>query len=268
MPTIQTGDIETYYEDRGKGPPIILVHAAVLDHHSWSRQVTELEKGHRLLAYDMRGHGQTRDSTRGRYSVSVLADDLGRFIAALGLRRPVVCGWSMGGMVALTYASRNPSSLAGLVLAGAPTPPILSFSERLQRVVMPRAMLGPARLVGYKRLKKLLIRMQERAHGKEAMGSFKATDMPPMTTRAFVKAVRSMASFHRTRVDLAAIRVPTLVLSGDREPPFIHRHARRLQETLPRASVSVIPGAGHAANMDQPELFNQAVRFFLEQVEK
>lgn len=268
MPTIRTGDIETHYEDRGHGRAVVLVHAAVLDHASWRPQIADLGKDHRVVAYDLRGHGRTGGSDHRAYTVDMLAEDLSRLLRGLSLERPVVCGLSLGGMVALTFASRHPDALSGLILAGTPTPPLLSFSERFQRAMMPRAMIPVARLVGYERLKKTLVRTQERVHGKDALGTFNADDLPPMPTGEFAKAVRCFASFHRTSVDLAAIRVPTLVLYGENEPSFIPRHAHRLREGVPGATLAVIPGAGHASNLDQPAAFNDAVRTFVGAIQR
>jgi 3-oxoadipate enol-lactonase len=262
VPTVQTHDIATHYEDAGQGRPIVLLHAATLDHRSWDKQAAALQDRYRVLRYDLRGHGRT-PAGRRRYHVDTLAEDLHAFITALRLDRPVVCGLSMGGMVAQTYAARHPDGLSGLILAGAPTPPLLSFRERMERAVMPRTVVPVARLVGYERLKKAIISMQSRAHGKAAMGTFKATDLPPMTTGDFVRAIKCMASFHKVPVDLAAIRVPTLVLCGENEPGFIHRHSKVLRASLATAEVAVIPGAGHASSLDQPDLFTRQLDRFL-----
>jgi len=78
--------------------------------------------------------------------------------------------------------------------------------------------------------------------------------------------VRAVAAFHRTSVDLAAISVPTLVLYGEHEPPFIKRHAPIFESEIPDASMLQVPGAGHASNLDNPEFFTAALREFLADV--
>lgn len=263
MTTIDADGLETHYEDQGEGPTLVLVHAATLDLHSWRHQTQALKQDHRVIAYDLRGHGQTPDPDDRPYSVDTLADDLARFVDALGLDRPIVCGLSLGGMVAQTYASRHPHRLSALVLAGAPTPTPLSVSERLQRSLLPRTIVPVARLIGYERMKKGLIRVQEKVHGKEAMGAFTARDLPPMSTEAFARAVRCFASFDKTQVDLRKLTMPTLVMYGENEPPFIREHAERLQQVLPDVTVRVLPDAGHASCLDAPEAFTDAVRRFL-----
>jgi pimeloyl-ACP methyl ester carboxylesterase len=263
LTSIRTGDIETYYEEQGNGPPVVFVHAATLDHGSWRPQLDALKDHYRVLAYDLRGHGSTADSSSRRYTVDVLAQDLQWFILAKRLERPVVCGISMGGMTALTFASRHPGALSALVLAGTPSPDLLSLKERLQRVVMPRMVVPVAHLMGYARLKRQIVKMQAKAHGDAAMGSFTEADLPDMKTRDFIKAIQCMASFHHVSVDPSKIEVPTCLMVGENEPPFILAHAKRLQAQIRGSAISVIPEAGHASNMDQPAFFSEALGRFL-----
>lgn len=265
MPTISTGDLDTHYIDQGQGLPIVLVHASTLDHTSWRTQIEALSTDHRVIAYDLRGHGRT--PSQGAYTIATLAEDLHRLIQALELERPIVCGLSMGGMVALTHASRYPDELAGLVLAGTTTPPYLSPVERIQRSWFPRLMTFPARLIGYERLKRGLVWIQRRLYGDAAAGGFSPSDLPPMSTPNFVRSVRAFATFHCIDVDLDAITVPTLVLVGGDEPPVFHAHAERLRTDLQTVTVTTIPDAGHASNLDQPERFNEALTRFATRVD-
>lgn len=267
MPFIETGDIQTFYESTGRGPPIVLVHASTLDHHSWRKQIADLGGGHRVVVYDLRGHGRTAGPPRRRYSVETLSDDLRAVVTCLGLDRPIICGISMGGMVAHMYAARHPQELRALVLAGTPTAPLLSFSERLQRAWLPRAVTAVARISGYEVLRKRMAGMQRKVHGHAAVGSFESADLPRMHTRDFVHAIRCFATFHRTKVDLSAIQVPTLVMYGNREPRFLLRHADQFRTKLSGSQVVTIAGAGHASNMDQPELFSAAVLRFLASID-
>ena len=97
MPTVQTNDIQTYYEQRGAGPPLVFIHGAVIDDHtSWIQQLDNFSDGYTTLAYDVRGHGRTSWSGRTSYSISLLADDFETFISEVGIEQPILCGFTMG----------------------------------------------------------------------------------------------------------------------------------------------------------------------------
>lgn len=132
MPTVRTNDIETYYERRGSGPPIVFVHGTILDHAQWDPQVEALSDAFTTVAYDVRGHGRTGGSARESYSVELFASDLDALITALDLEAPVLCWLSTGGCIAQVYAAAHADELAGVVLADTLTPELFTRGEWLQ----------------------------------------------------------------------------------------------------------------------------------------
>lgn len=270
MPTVQTGDIETYYERRGDGPPVVFVHGAIMDHRQWKPQLDALSDAYTVIAYDVRGHGRTGGSPRARYSVDLLADDLSAFLAALDVESPVLCGLSMGGCIAQVFAARYPDRVAGLVLADTFAPEILGVGEWLQRVVLLRATVPPIRLVGYERVEQALVWLQERFQGADVSGDYARIQAlreagPKMETAEFAKVVRTLARFDETALDHSAITAPTLVLYGEHDVGFVRRHAVRFGTVIPDATVRAVPDAGHTSNIDNPAFFSDALRAFLEE---
>ena len=268
MPTVRTNDIDTYYERRGSGPPIVFVHGAVLDHAQWRPQTDALGDGYETIAYDVRGHGRTGGSARDAYSIELFADDLDALVAALDLDRFVLCGLSTGGCIAQVYAAEHPDRLAGLVLADTFTPALFDRREWLQRSLLLRATVPPVRLIGYERVERAMVWLQERLSGEGVSGDYEEIERlratgPKMATDEFAKVIRAVARFHETSVDLSAISVPTLLLYGEREAPFIGRHGPKLRDEIPNAVLRTVPGAGHASNLDNPEFFTGAMRTFL-----
>lgn len=243
-PTVRTNDVETYYERRGSGPVVRFVHAAILDRSRWDPQVERLCDEYTTIAYDIRGHGRTGGSAREAYSIDLLADDLDALVTALGLDRPVVCGHSTGGCIAQVFAATHPDRLSGLVLADTFSPELFDRREWFQRSLL---IEGTGAGGDYRKVETL------RREG------------PGMTTDEFAEVIRAVASFHETTVDLSSIAVPTLVLYGEEVPPFVRRHAPTLGAEIPNATVREVPGAGHAANLDDPEFFTDAVRELLAQ---
>lgn len=267
MGTVRTNGITTHYERYGEGPAMVFIHGSIVDRSMWAAQVEALADDYTVISYDMRGHGHTGPSTVDPYTIGLFADDLAALVDALALDRPVLCGLSMGGLVAQTYAARHPDRVSGLVLADTFTPPVRSRGEWfLRRVVLP-FLTYPVRLVGYERVEKANVWVTERffAGAGGDYGNVKALreDAPEMTTREFVKVIGAMTRFHEASVELGALSMPTLVIYGENELPFVKRHAAALAAALPDVTVKAVPGGGHASNLDNPAFFTDALREFL-----
>jgi pimeloyl-ACP methyl ester carboxylesterase len=269
MPSIETNGIETYYERRGSGPPVVFVHGSMVDHSHWLPQAEALADAYTTVVYDLRGHGRTGPSVRDRYSVALFVADLDALVAGLGLERPVVCGTSMGGAVAQVYAATHPETVAGLVLAETFTAGHLDPRERLQWAFL-RAMVLPVRLVGFERANRLNVRVNELLNRGSSGDPGTVDELveagPSITTDEFAKVARTMTRFAggRDGVDLAAITVPTLVVYGENEIGLVKRHSRELSATIPDATLRVVPEGGHASNLDDPEFFTATLREFLD----
>jgi pimeloyl-ACP methyl ester carboxylesterase len=262
MATVRTGDIETHYETRGEGLPVVFIHGALADRTAAARQLEAFSDGYTAVAYDLRGHGDTANPGHTPYSIDRLAEDLRAFLTATGLERPVLCGVSMGGMVAQVYASRHPDRLGGLVLADTFSPAFLDRRDRIERTGLVNATAGLIRLVGYNRAKGLVLRFG-RLLERDRTTSIRAGAFPDMATADAVNALEAVAGFHTTEVDLSSITVPTLVLYGEHEPSVVRRHVPVLSGRIPDATVREVPDAGHASPWDNPGFFNDAIRTFL-----
>jgi pimeloyl-ACP methyl ester carboxylesterase len=262
MPTVQTGDIETYYERRGDGPPIVFIHGALADHSAATRQLEAFSDTHTAIAYDLRGHGNTANPHHEPYSISQLAEDLHAFVTELDLDNPVLCGVSMGGMIAQVYASRYPEQLSALVLADTFSPPFLGWRDRIERSTLVTAIAGLVRLVGYNRAKGLILWFGRKLE-REQTTSLRTDAFPDMATADAVNAFAAVADFHTTDIDLSAITVPTLVLYGEHETAIVSRHTPVLSAQIPDSTAREVPDAGHASPWDNPEFFNDTIRTFL-----
>jgi pimeloyl-ACP methyl ester carboxylesterase len=265
MPTVQTNDIETYYDERGEGPPVVFIHGALADHTAAELQLEAFSDDYTAIAYDLRGHGRTRNPHNSPYSVDVLADDLDAFITALNLEQPVLCGVSMGGMVAQVYAARHPDRLGGLVLADTFTPEFVNRRDWLERSVLVSVNAKLLRLVGYERAMRTMTWLGRKLEGNEST-SLRAERFPAMETAAAVASLGAVQSFAEVDVELPSITVPTLVLYGEHEMSVIRRHVPTLAAKIPGARVQEVPDAGHASPWDNPDFFNDAVRAFLNEV--
>lgn len=272
MPTIQTNGIETYYERRGEGPPIVFVHAAMLDHAMWVPQIDRFAGKYETIVYDLRGHGRTGGSEVSSYSADLWAEDLHALIEGLGLERPVVCGHSLGGMVAQVYVRKYPEELSGLVLADTFVPETLHWTERLNAFMLWSTIL-PVRLFGLARIQRVMLRITKLFDNEEVAGDYGTieqlqAEMPPIPSNEFGKIIRAILAFFRQgEGDYPSIAVPTLVMHGENTMGLGRRHCEKLAREIPGASLQVVPGGGHASNLDNPEFYSDAMAELLERID-
>ncbi len=170
----------------------------------------------------------------------------------------------MGGCIAMTFAARHPDRLSGLVLADTFGPVPLTVGDRLWREAL-RLTIPPARPAGYERVERGMVWLQQRLSGAGVAGDYGRIEAirdrgPRMATEEFAKVIRAIASFHRTRVDFGAIRVPTLLLYGEHETGVIRRQMHELAALIRDAHLFAVPHAGHVANLDNEAFVGGAIR--------
>lgn len=107
--------IDLYYETRGTGRPLVLLHGGLGSGEMFGEVLSQLSHGHQVLAVDLQGHGRTADIERP-IDVRLMADDIAALVDHLGLDQPDVLGYSLGGGVALQTAVRYPTEVGRLVL--------------------------------------------------------------------------------------------------------------------------------------------------------
>ncbi len=271
MPTIEANGIETYYERRGSGPPIVFAHALFMNTTQWDEQVEQLRTAFTTLTYDARGHGQTGGSRRPRYDVDLFARDLDALLEALDVEQPIICGLSIGGCIAQAYAARHPDRVRGLILADTfASAPVPLGARVLFANLRTFALLD--RFVRYPALNRLQLRIGNRLSpgvGGDPERIQSVMEAGPTISHAeFAKIARGMARFPDTEIDLSRVTAPTLLLYGDHLPRVMRDMHPRIAARLTSADVTVraVPDAGHASNLDNPQFFTDAVRAFATEV--
>jgi non-heme chloroperoxidase len=254
--------VKVHYSNNGQGKVLIFLHGGFVDSSIWKHQLEFFTKRYQVINIDMRGHGKSAGSDDQEYSVAMLADDVIELMDDLKIDKAVICGMSLGAMVAQNIAARFAPRIIGLCLVGATASLRLTPIERLiTTVIFPKwvamklfSMLSTKQflklsfmLTWFMRGNKWLGKSETRAHIRSSIGSIK---------REEIKKI--YAAFHTFRKqELPENRFPALLINGSNDSPVIHHHARFLKKRLgKRAQFIQLEKCGHACNFDNPELFN------------
>ncbi|NWF95379.1 MAG: alpha/beta hydrolase [Candidatus Thorarchaeota archaeon] len=261
MPFVETNGVRTYYELEGAGPPIVFIHGAACDRDMWRPQVEYFADKCSVITYDLRGHGKSQGSD-GRYSCRLFADDLNALLQSLDVREPVICGISLGGMVAQEYTVRYQQNLRGLVLADTAVSTTLRFSDRVQKALFPkRLVLWMVRNMSRKRYADFSFRFFKMA---PSVREYLVEKQLAMSQEELLKVIEAAYDFEL--LDLASVSVPTLVIIGENERKSVFPHAEKMLQLISNSRKVVIPGAGHASNLENPMGFNRALEKFLSEL--
>lgn len=248
MARARLNGIEIEYEVTGNGPTLVLSHGYGSTRHMWDGQHHAFP-GWRVVSWDMRGHGQTDSPVDPKaYSAALTVADMRALLEHVGVERAVIGGLSLGGYVSLAFALAHPAMTRALVICDS----------------------GP----GYRNAEARAgwnQRAFERAANLEGQGLDALTRRSRETQQAvhrsaqgLAHAARGMLAQENSQVidGLAGLRVPTLVIVGDQDQPFV-APSEYMAKKIPGARLAVIPGAGHSSNLDQPEIFNRVLGEFL-----
>lgn len=244
--------------------PLVFLHGFPFSREQWAPQVATFAATHRVVSYDLRGHGAAPVGP-GPLMIEFLVDDLFGHLDALGIRRATLCGLSMGGYVALRAVDREPGRVHGLVLCDTRADSD-SNEARLARAESIRAIRARG-------MEALAERLLPALFGKDAV----ATDGPGVATiRRLIgamdpdgacQALGAMACRLDLTDRLSALRTPTLIVVGDRDTVTPLEASRRMHAAIPGSRMVVIPDAGHVSNLSNVAAFNAALTDFLQGLE-
>ena len=274
MPSIRVNGLDHYYEQAGEGPALVLVHGAFVDSRLWDPQVERFAAHYQVLRYDLRGHGRTGPSALSPYAIDTFAGDLAGLLDALDIQSPVLCGLSLGGMIAQAFAVRHPGRLRALILADTAVSVSLTLTDKLQRYVLfPKwAMELTIRAMSAEQFTRFSFWAARVTRSGQWFGQDPDTQnyveqcMLRMDDGEYLKLYGAMYDFHLLPLEL--IRCPTLVLNGEYESKSVFRHTAEILQRVPQAKAQVVPGAGHTSNMENAAAFNDLVTGFLADLER
>lgn len=264
----QINRVSLAYDDRGMGLPVIFLHAFPLNRQMWAGEIQALltEQRYRLIALDWRGFGEseiTSSPIKPVISTMVMfADDIAGLMDALGIRQAVLCGLSMGGYAAFAFAHKYPQRLRGLILAsthpGKDTPEARANRERVAQIAESQGTGAIADL----QLPRLISNYTRQHHSEVEPRVRQLIDAA--TPQGIAAASRGMAVRVDSNEVLSEITCPTLVIAGEEDALIAPQVARDYATRIPNAQFALIPDIGHLLNLEQPHIFIQIIRQFLQ----
>lgn len=260
------------YDDDGSGPALLFLHGGWLSAESWASQRERFADEYRTVAPDLRGHGRTGPSETRRYSIDLLTADLDSLLSDLGIEEAVICGLSLGSMVAQAYAARHPERVRAIVLAGAVrTFPPIELPQLTKQLFTPLPALSTA-LSFYgsaMTFRSLLASIRPVTGGPWLAwdSQVRATALETIETMPedeFRKVFSALYQFRPPELD--GLSVPTRIVYGEHEAPLVKYQSEQLARTLD-GEVHEIPDAAHLVNQDRPRKFNEILSELLDEVD-
>jgi len=261
---LNVGDAVISYDVTGRGRVVVFIHGWTQNKSIWDDQVPVFSKRYRVVRYDSPGYGKsTGFSDESAEPLSLLI-----LLEALRIDHAYIVGLSRGGDVALRFAAAYPQKVDGLVLYGAGHPSVPVPPEVIQLF---GSLPGIAKQYGLDSVGKLVLsgdiawvppgrndvteryrRLWASYAGKDLLDPHPESGLVPMPNTTW----------------LSTLRVPTLVINGDHDLPFIAAAADTFAHRIPNVKKVVIPNGGHGAHFAQPTTFNGALLDFFNEVER
>ena len=250
MPKIDRNGVKIYYEVHGSGPALLLTHGYSSTSAMWNGQIEALSRDHQLVLWDMRGHGQSDyPDDDAAYSEALTVADMAALLDAVGARTAIVGGLSLGGYMSLAFHRAHPDRVRALL--------IIDTGPGFRK--------DDAREVWNKRAHETGERFEREGLAVLKSLSRERSTVSHRDASGLARAARGMLTQRDARVieSLPDIKVPSLVVVGAEDTPFLAA-ADYMAGKISGATKVVIPAAGHAVNIDQPQAFIDAVLPFLD----
>lgn len=250
MPKLNRDGVNIYYEVHGSGPPLLLTHGYSSTSTMWHGQVEALSKRHTLLLWDMRGHGQSDyPDDAAAYSEDLTVADMAALLDEVGAASAIIGGLSLGGYMSLAFYRAHPERVDALLIID--TGP--GFKKDDAREAWNRRAHDTGDRFEREGLEGLKSASPERSSVTHRDASGLARAARGMLTQRDAGVIELLPN----------IRVPALVIVGADDTPFLAA-SDYMAAKIPGANKVVIPAAGHAVNLDQPQAFIDAVLPFLD----
>ena len=273
MPQLNTTDnVSLYYEEVGSGSPIVFVHEFAGDHRSWAPQIRALARRHRCITYNARGYPPSDvPADTASYSQQHACDDITAVLDALGIDQAHIVGLSMGGFATLHFGFNYPKRALSLVVAGvgygAEKAKASQFKEEADIIANRLRDVGMAAFAQTYSVGPTRVQFQNKdPDGFREFAQMLAEHSAEGSAHTQTGVQKGRPSLYDLEAQMRALTVPTLIMTGDEDWPCLAPNLF-MKQTIPSSALLVVPNTGHTINLEEPDVFNQAVAKFVAQVE-
>ena len=257
-------EIGIAYDDAGVGDPFVLLHGFPFKRSMWREQIERLSDAWRIIAPDLRGHGETSVTDKPA-TMEALAGDVAALLDELNIERTIIGGLSMGGYVALEFFRKFPERVRALILADTRPQADTNEGHRAREETARRALDEGMDAIAEAMLTKLLAASTH--EGKPEVVTRVREMIIGMNPCGAAAALRGMA-LRRDQTDLLPeINVPTLIIVGAEDAITPKSDAEAMRSKIEGSRLVEIEGAGHVSNIERPAEFNRALVEFLAELQ-
>ena len=270
MARVPVNGLHFNVEAEGEGAPLLLLHGFTGSAAGWAPQIEAFAGRARIVAVDLLGHGRSdAPADPRRYRIERAGEDIVGVLDRLGLRRTTVLGYSMGGRLGMWLATAAPDRVGALILDSA-SPGLRDPAQRRAREVDDARLAttierdGIAAFVAHW---ERLSMFATQAGLPEAVRRSVRAQRLQHTAIGLANSLRGMGQGVQPPLHdrLPQLRIPTLLIAGAFDPAYC-AHAREMSTLIPGARLAIVPDAGHAVHLEQPDAFCRLVLDFLDEV--
>ena len=272
MPFAHAQGARIYYEVTGDGPPILFLHEFGGDWRSWHEQVRHLSRNWRCITLSNRGYPRSdAPADEAQYGQDIAIDDALSVLDEVGIARAHVVGLSMGGYTTLRIALAHPGRVIAAVAAGAGSgSAVAGTGDFIKEAHASAAAMDASAKIDANAMGHNPTRIQLKV--KDPLGWRQFVDnLAEHAGHAAAKTLRQVQarrpSLYDFRDQMAASRVPVLLIVGDEDEPCLDVNLW-MKRQMPASELAVLPATGHAVNLEEPARFNALVERFLSSVDR
>lgn len=276
MSSININGAEIYYQDHGKGFPVVFSHGLGSDHTMWINQIEAFKKQYRVIVWDVRGHGKSEVTENG-YSIGNFVTDLNLLMKHLEIDRAHIVGLSMGGWISWSFALTHPEKTAGLVLsdsAGYHVGMSQKMHEQAKNMFTASAQVaekhGRAKMVD---VTLSLMFSEKFIQNNPEIIKIVAQRISEDRGIGYARAIMGAFKDYWGEPDksvtesLGKIKAETLVIAGDEDKLTPLPTQKGLSAAIPGSRLEIITGSGHVPPIEKPDIWNGLVLEFLEKID-
>lgn len=254
MENVRVNGIQLAYERQGTRTPLVLVHGYPLDHTIWNDVVPALENDFDLITPDLRGFGQS-EIVADSYKLSDMASDIASLLDHLGIEKAAIAGHSMGGYISLAFARAYPERLIGLGLVASQARGDSPEQKEGRYATADEIMISGVEPIAKAFPPKLTPDVRVQAYAQKLI----AQQQPA----GLAGALKAMAERDDSRELLPSLKFPVAIVHGQEDALIPAQRAQKIEDALPHATLTILPGVGHMPMMEASQSLASALKALL-----